>query len=179
MTGMSTKYYFGIFIILAIGLGAGPKVDIDETITVMDLPTDIDAYIQGTESRISDIRSGTEKQLIWANPESPAKTPYSLVYLHGFSASRQEIAPVSDKVAKALGANLYYARLTGHGRSSEAMAGITVNALLNDAVEALHIGAAIGDKVILIGTSTGASIGGASTPTSGIPASKPESTPAS
>jgi esterase/lipase len=146
------------FIALAVGIGVGPRVEIDETITPVILPDDIEAYIKNNESRIPDIRPNTEKTILWANPEAPAKTPIALVYLHGFSATRQEIAPVSNIVAKTLGANLFYTRFTGHGRNGNAMADITVNALLNDAVEALEVGKKLGDKVILIGTSTGGTL---------------------
>ncbi|MDD4273595.1 MAG: hypothetical protein PHG14_07705 [Desulfobacter postgatei] len=38
------------------------------------------------------------------------------VYIHGFSATRKETAPLSDLVAKTLNANLFYTRLSGHGR---------------------------------------------------------------
>jgi esterase/lipase len=58
---------------------------------------------------------------VWANPDK-TKTPCAIVYLHGFSATRQETAPLSDLVAAQLGAYLYYTRLAGHGRGGEAMA---------------------------------------------------------
>jgi alpha-beta hydrolase superfamily lysophospholipase len=80
-----------------------------------------------------------------------------VVYLHGFSATRQETAPLADEVAAELGANLYYARFTGHGRSGAALAEATVNDWLNDAYEALAIGRRLGERVILMATSTGGS----------------------
>ena len=58
----------------------------------------------------------------------------------------------------ALGANLYYARLAGHGRDGDAMAESSVNAWINDCAEAMAIGRAIGDRVVVIATSTGAAI---------------------
>lgn len=158
MKRLFNKYILTGFVVLAIGFGVGPKVELDETIAHTTLPDNIDNHIQSLESRFSDIRPDTEKTILWANPESPTKTPIALVYLHGFSATRQEIAPVSDIVAKSLGANLFYTRLTGHGRDANAMAELTVNAFLNDAVEALEIGRKLGDKVILIGTSTGGTL---------------------
>ena len=66
--------------------------------------------------------------------------------------------PLPDKVAAALGANLFYTRLTGHGQDGAAMAEGSVNAWINDYAEAIAIGRAIGDKVVVIGTSTGASL---------------------
>ena len=49
------------------------------------------------------------------------QTELALVYLHGFSASRQETAPLSEDLARQLGANLFVTRLSGHGRSPQAM----------------------------------------------------------
>jgi esterase/lipase len=57
-----------------------------------------------------------------------------------------------------LGANLFYTRLTGHGRGGQPMAEATVNDWLNDTVEALEIGRRIGEKVIVIGVSTGGTL---------------------
>ena len=57
-----------------------------------------------------------------------------------------------------LGANLFYTRLTGHGRDGPAMAEASVNAWVNDFAEALAVGHAIGEKVVVIAVSTGGSI---------------------
>lgn len=86
------------------------------------------------------------------------RTPYSVVYLHGFSGSRQESAPVAELVAQGLGANLFDARLHGHGLPSDSMGTITAQALLTDAARALTIGARLGDSVIVIGLSTGGTL---------------------
>jgi pimeloyl-ACP methyl ester carboxylesterase len=99
-----------------------------------------------------------QKEIIWAFPNSKAKTKLAIVYVHGFSASKGEIRPVPDKLAAALGANLYYARLTGHGQNGAAMAVASVNAWVNDFAEALAIGKAIGEKVVVVATSTGAGL---------------------
>ena len=61
-------------------------------------------------------------------------------------------------MADQLDANLFYTRLTGHGQDGNAMATGSVNAWINDYEEALAIGRAIGDKVIVIATSTGGSL---------------------
>jgi esterase/lipase len=121
------------------------------------LPNDLDQYLAQAEARYSDIVPGTEKTIIWANADK-SKTPLSIVYLHGYSASRQETSPLSEQIASQLGANLYYTRLTGHGRSDAAMMEATVNDWLNDAVEAVEIGKRLGDKVIVVGSSTGGTL---------------------
>jgi alpha-beta hydrolase superfamily lysophospholipase len=61
-------------------------------------------------------------------------------------------------VAQELGANLFYTRLKGHGQDGAAMGTATVNDWLNDYAEALAIGRQIGEKVVVIATSTGAAL---------------------
>ena len=98
----------------------------------------------------------TESRIVWANGE--ARTPWSVVTLHGFSATRQETAPLAETVASLLNANLYEARLTGHGLAEQPLAGVRAEDWLQDAADALATGAAIGDKIVVIGTSTGATL---------------------
>jgi esterase/lipase len=140
--------------ILAVILLAGPRVEIDTTLQPVQLPADLDGYLRESEAQFDDIVPGAEKTIVWAG-EPGQKTPLSVIYLHGFSATRQETAPLSDKLAAELGANLYYGLFTGHGRSGEALADATVNDWLNDANEALEIGRRLGEEVVVIGTSTG------------------------
>jgi esterase/lipase len=135
----------------------GPTAKIDTQLKPLTLPKDLPQYLKHTEASFSDIVPGTEKTIIWANT-TKTKTPLSIVYLHGYSATRQETAPLIDQVAARLGANLFYTRLTGHGRTDSAMAEPTVNDWLNDTAEAFEIGKRLGDKVIVIGTSTGGTL---------------------
>ncbi len=121
------------------------------------LPEDLDQYLAESESVFSDIVPGAEKTIIWAG-EPGRKQRYSIIYLHGFSATRQETAPLSDLVARHLGANLFYTRLTGHGRHSDALLEGSVERWLEDACEALAIGRRLGERVIVIGNSTGATL---------------------
>jgi esterase/lipase len=148
--------YLIAFVVVAITVFfVGPRVKIDTTLRPLTLPPDLDAYLAESEGRFDDIVPDTEKTIIWAGKPGQ-KTAVSIIYLHGFSATRQETAPLSDKVAAELGANLFYTRFTGHGRTGQAMAEATVNDWLNDTSEALEIGRRIGEKVIVIGVSTGA-----------------------
>ena len=119
---------------------------------------DIDGYLAKREANYSDIKPGAQKQMIWLDPATKSKSPYSVVYIHGFSASLAEVRPVPDLVAKEIGANLFYTRLTGHGRTGDAMAEAKVNDWYNDVAEALAIGRATGGKVIVIATSTGGTL---------------------
>ncbi|MEZ4699208.1 MAG: alpha/beta fold hydrolase [Rhodothermales bacterium] len=150
-----------VFLILGIALAIafvlGPRPDVDETIQPLDLPADLDTYLATSEARFDDIIPGAEKTIVWANPEK-ARTPVSVVYLHGFSATRQETSPLSDSVAARLGANLFYTRLAGHGRSDDAMGEARINDWLNDTMEAYAIGQRLGERVVVIGTSTGGTL---------------------
>ena len=136
----------------------GPRIIIDETVRSVQLPKDLNHYLNQSESRFSNIREGLNKEILWASVEE-TQTEYSIVYLHGFSASRQEISPVMEKVADALGANLFFTRLSGHGQTTEALSESTPKEWFQDATEALEIGKRLGEKVILVGTSTGATPG--------------------
>ncbi|WP_420628563.1 alpha/beta hydrolase [Candidatus Leptofilum sp.] len=143
-----------IILLLVIVFLAGPRVVVDTELAPVNLPDDLDSYLAESEAQFSDIVPNAEKTIIWAG-EPGQKTEISAVYLHGFSATRQETAPLSDNVVAELGANLFYTRFTGHGRSGEAMAEATVNDWLNDTWEAYQIGQRLGEKVIVIGVSTG------------------------
>ena len=151
-----------LLVLIMAGLGLwlfGPyepvnmQVGFDETV----IGSDVDAYYAAREARFNDIRPGNHKRMVWFG-ERGVKTPQVLVYVHGFSASAQELRPVPDMMADALGANLVYMRLTGHGRSGAAMATATGQAWMTDLAEALAVARQVGDEVILLSTSTGGTI---------------------
>ncbi|MEL7261005.1 MAG: alpha/beta fold hydrolase, partial [Pseudomonadota bacterium] len=107
--------------------------------------------------RYTDITPGTEKRVVWAG-ERGARTDCVVVYIHGFSATSEELRPVPDRIAAALGANLVFTRLTGHGRGSEAMAEATAEAWVQDFAEAMAAARQVGNKIIVISNSTGGTI---------------------
>ena len=146
-----------LILLLATAFFLGPKPNMETAIIPVSLPENLDAYLVNKESQFEDIVPNTEKTIIWAR-EDPSRTPVSIVYLHGFSATRQETVPLCDNLAKVLGANLFYTRYRGHGRTGEALARASVNDWLNDTMEALEIGKRIGEKVIIVGTSTGGTL---------------------
>lgn len=121
------------------------------------LGPDLDGYLARQEGRFADIQPGVGKRIVWAG-ETGAKTPLAVVYVHGFSATSEEIRPVPDRVAEALGANLFFTRLAGHGRSADAMAEPRAEDWMNDMAEALAIGRRLGDEVLVIATSTGGTL---------------------
>lgn len=128
--------------------------------TVAPLPSQLDqfdAHLAAAEARLGDVTPGAEKHIVWG-PAGRKRAPWVVVYLHGFSATRQELAPVPELIAKELGGHVYYARLAGHGRPGAAMGKMTVSEWKADALEALAIGHQLGDRVLVMGTSTGATL---------------------
>ena len=113
--------------------------------------------IQASEADYTDIVEGAEKHIRWYQGQ-PIKRDIAFVYIHGFSASRQELSPVTELLADRFSANVFYTRLTGHGRSDDAMAEASVLAWKKDIQDAYDIGRIIGKKVILISTSTGGTL---------------------
>jgi alpha-beta hydrolase superfamily lysophospholipase len=136
----------------------GPRVDFEDRWAEPTLPVDLDAYLARAEESVPNLRPGDARSIVWLEPEAPSVTPLSLVYLHGFSADRHEVEPLVTELARDLGANVYFARLSGHGRDGAAMGEVTVEAWLDDAAEAIAIGGFVGERVVLIGTSTGGTL---------------------
>ena len=121
------------------------------------LGENLNSYLMVQEKKFNDITIGVQKRVIWADKVGK-KTPLSIIYIHGFSATSEEIRPVPDQIASALKANLYYTRLTGHGRSPMAMAEPNVADWMSDIAEAIAIGRKIGQRIIVISTSTGSTL---------------------
>lgn len=118
---------------------------------------EIDAWLVDAESAIPGIKSGTEKGIVWAN-DKKVRTPWAVVYIHGFSASRLETAPLADRIGQTLGANVFHTRLTGHGLPGSALGDAKVQDWMADTVEAVQIGRALGERVLVLGCSTGATL---------------------
>jgi alpha-beta hydrolase superfamily lysophospholipase len=154
------------FVIIVVGLGAavllcGPLFPFEPAPSsisaLVEAAPDLDRYLREREARHPDIKPDQAKTILWSDPSSHRKTALALVYLHGFSASRRDISPVIETLADGLHANAFLARLTAHGLlSPEEFATVTPQNWLDDAREALAIGKRLGDRVVLIGTSTGA-----------------------
>ncbi|GAA4317298.1 alpha/beta hydrolase [Compostibacter hankyongensis] len=119
----------------------------------------LDTFVQNREARVPGLKPDNEARIIWADPAQPQKTRYSIVYLHGFGASWAEGAPVHRQLAKTFGCNLYLSRLAEHGIDRpDAFSRLTAQSLVASAREALAVGEALGDSVILMGTSMGGAL---------------------
>lgn len=118
---------------------------------------DLDAWLAQREATVPALRPHCAKRIIWAE-QIGARTDDVVVYIHGFSATGQEVRPLPDLVAKGLGANLYLARLSGHGQDGPALGAATLEQWRADLAEALEVAATLGRRVIAMGCSTGCTL---------------------
>lgn len=158
------KIFLGALLILVLALVivyfVGPKptspkydVKLPAVPAIEELPN----YVAQQEAK-HKIKPGNEAEIIWAD-SNKKQTEYAVVYLHGFSASKEEGNPAYAYLAKALQANLYLARLADHGLDTIApMQYLTADRLWESAKVAYVIGKKLGKKVIIVGTSTGGTL---------------------
>ena len=113
--------------------------------------------VAGADSRI--LLAGPSKDGDGLNPKGQDnKTPVSILHIHGFSACRQETAPVAEQLANRLGAHLVEVRLAGHGLTSQAMEA-SAEDWLQCVTDGMDLANRLGERVLIIGTSTGAPLG--------------------
>ncbi len=156
------KTVLALIIVLVVVYLVGPTPDSPNYST--ELPS-VASNLNSLEKMIADgesshkIKPDNEARIVWANDSLKQKTKYALVYLHGFSASQEEGNPVHRAIAKTFGCNLYLSRLSEHGiDTSESLVKMTATSLWESAKAAYVIGKQLGDSVILMGTSTGATL---------------------
>ncbi|MGX9350763.1 alpha/beta hydrolase [Shimia sp. W99] len=154
----------GRTIILLLVLGAamwtwGPYevVSVKPRFDTRSIGPDVVSFFIEREARYDNIIPGVEKRVVWREAQG-ARTELAIVYIHGFSATSEELRPVPDRVAEAVGANLIFTRLKGHGRDGEALATATVQDWADDLAEALAVARVIADEVVIMATSTGATL---------------------
>lgn len=132
---------------------------------------DFDRALEDSESSYEKasglkIKSDQRKHILWPRVQSAPyrKAPLAIVYLHGFSAGPLELEPTISTLAEELRAPLLVTRLEGHGLentnngASEAMSRARARDWWRDTNEAMIVGNMLGERVLLIGTSTGAAL---------------------
>ncbi len=146
----------GVFLILVLGqYAAYAQVSGEELHTLVELEKNI---VEG-EQLVVGIKPHNEARIIWAH-DTIAKTPLVFLYLHGFGASNREGEPVIDLLSQKYGANVYMSRLCEHGINREnAYEELTKEKYIQSAEKALQYARQLGDEVIVVGTSTGGSLG--------------------
>ena len=156
---MAKKWLLAIPVLLGAGYWMGPSpatpVYDKNMPQVPAAPTALATYIKANEA-LHKLKPDNEARIIWANDSVKSKTPWAIVYLHGFSSSQAEGDPVHKNIAAMFGCNLYLSRLAEHGiDTTEPMMNLTADKNWESAKQALAIAKQIGDKVIVMGTSTG------------------------
>jgi esterase/lipase len=164
-------YFLCLILGLVFILGPRPKVDINLPIRAGRFAATKYAGLSQSEafqrmqeelvvqeSQFPTLPIGAEKTIVFADEAQPEKTKYCVLYIHGFSATRQEVSPVPENVAKHLHANYHATRLTGHGLTGEALASATPYDWMFDTLEAWQIAEQLGEQVVIISTSTGGTL---------------------
>lgn len=119
----------------------------------------LDSYIAAKEATIIGIKTNNQAEIMWANGYRNKKTAIAFVYLHGFGASHREGEPVLKMLSSKYNANIFLARLEEHGIDREnSFEFLTPENYIASAKQALKIGKILGEKVILISTSTGGTL---------------------
>lgn len=163
MTGQRLKSVaFFILFPITIGVTLGPRVPTGIQLSESPLPGigihQLDNWLDQEETTAGAHSPMTRRTIQWAG-EPGIKTDLSLIYLHGFTATWQETAPLTSIVGKKLQANIYQHRFSGHGLDSDAMKNVTLNDWVQSARQAIHIGRTIGNETFIIGCSNGAALG--------------------
>jgi esterase/lipase len=148
------------FALIIFALGPNPDSGqyTDGLSPVTDTGVALQQWVATKEAR-EKTKPDNEARIIWHDDSSKTRTEYAVVYLHGFTASQEEGDPVHANFARSIGANLYLSRLSEHGKDTSApLYNMTATSLWESAKEAFAIGKQLGNKVILMGTSTGGTL---------------------
>ena len=160
---MRKTTYLGLALIFILILWAiGPKPEQPNYSTLFKSANSnlvrLNDSINEAESLNPFIKINNQARIEWADSVKK-KTKWSIVYLHGFTASQMEGNPIHESIADKFGMNLFLARLSDHGLVSDsAFFHVTPDRLWESAKAALAIGEAIGDSVIIMSTSTGGTL---------------------
>lgn len=151
-----------LLVVLCLVYFLGPKIETpDLDTTLPEVTSDLSALeslINKREATNSQIKPDNHARIIWFD-SIPKKTAFSIVYLHGWSASQEEGDPIHIETAKRYGCNLYLPRLAGHGlNETEPMLELTADEFIDSAKEAIAIAKRLGNKVIVMATSTGGTL---------------------
>jgi len=120
----------------------------------------LEKKIESDEKSIQGIKPGCEAKIIWADSTKKTKTELAFLYIHGFCGSHIQAHPIHRSIAQKYAANLFLARLAGHGidLGNSTMERITADDFARSAKQALLIAKSLGDNVIIISNSFGGAL---------------------
>lgn len=138
-------------------LGPSPAVP-NYSNAMPQITSDVATYVQELETQF-DIKKQNEAEIGWADSTQKEPTAVALLYLHGYTACKVEGQPVYQDFAKRYGTNYFAARLSEQGiNSTEPMKNYTAEKLWESAKQALAIAKKLGQKIIIMSTSTGGTL---------------------
>lgn len=159
---MKKRHYILLpFVALWVLYRIGPVMDTAPTdkklpLVMYDINT-VESFVSTKEAQF-DIKKDNEARILWGDT-AKQKTEFVLLYLHGFSASWYEGYPTNVDFAETFNCNAYFARLAEHGLvSDDPLLNMTPKRLYDSAKEALLIATTLGEKVIIMSTSTGGTL---------------------
>ncbi|MBW3468226.1 alpha/beta hydrolase [Arthrospiribacter ruber] len=156
-------FLLSLAIVLALVYTFGPRERVQDLLgeypTVPTRMGELEELIRSKEDTVQGLKPGNEAKIIWADEQNKSKTPYSIVYIHGFGASEREGSPVNRRLGEYFAANVYLVRLPEHGiNRPDAFRHLSAQMLVDEVREAYMIGKSLGDSVIVVGTSMGGAL---------------------
>lgn len=152
IVGLLMAMVFAVFML-------GPKPAWKEPVLLQPDYSFTPSYFEDSLMKVENtfnIKPDNEARIFWAD-SSKAQSEYVVLYLAGFTATHAEGMPVHQNLAKQIGANLYIPRMYSHGLVvAEPMLDFDAKLYLEKAKNDLFAAKVLGKKVILMGTSTGA-----------------------
>ena len=107
----------------------------------------------------ADLDAGVWPVATWRlNRQVEGRADVVFVYVHGFGACRAEGEYTLDRLAERWRANVLYVRLPGHGLDRAAHAAARPRDYAHTLSEALAVAPLLGEKVVLVGSSTGGTV---------------------
>lgn len=150
-----------VLVVLALVMSFGPRESVgvlpEPPLAPGATPTETAAQALRAEDYVPGLRPEARKAVVWAGAED-ARTPVSVIAVHDFAEDPAWIRPLAAPVAEALGANLFLTRLSGHGAGPSELAQARASDWMLDMAEALAVGRALGDRVLVIGAGLGGAL---------------------
>jgi alpha-beta hydrolase superfamily lysophospholipase len=148
--------------LLSLLILLGPRLESDFELRYFHFadatPQRIQSFVAAREAARETLRPGLQGRVV-LQEQVAQRTPWSIVYLHGFSASPREVYPFVETLAESMHAHAYIPRLSGHGLDPDGLGEeASLQAWMDDTMEALAIGRVLGERVLVVGYSNGANL---------------------
>lgn len=164
---MKRKFFLPLAVVLILALvvffSSGlifrfhPELKTDPQFECLDVGT-LKKALENREAATDRLKKGAESLMVVQNPNHARnlKQPHAFLYLHGFSATRQELSPVMEDLSAKLQWSLYIPRLRAHGLlDGEDFKTVKAQDWIDDSEEALQVAHCLGEQVTLVAMSSG------------------------